>query len=95
VRTVRSLFGGTGKKVGGKLAKIMINLPKVRAKNYRAVVDWGDGTVEQVKVVKSGKKGLIIEGNHRYAAPGNYTGTLTLSDMNGNSASTTFAVTVG
>jgi PKD repeat protein len=62
--------------------------------SHTATIDWGDGSpVQSGVVVESGDQGYV-DGRHRYAAPGEYLATVSVTDSSGLSDEATFAVQV-
>ncbi len=60
---------------------------------HKAIINWGDGTVPAIGMVASGG---IMSGSHTYASGGIFTITVTLTDDDGGSVtSTTTAVITG
>ncbi len=61
---------------------------------HTAAVDWGDGSpLTAATVQESGGSGSVT-GGHSYAAPGDYTGTVTVTDKDGGENAVGFAVEV-
>jgi PKD repeat protein len=58
---------------------------------HTAVIDWGDGNVESVTVTESGGSGTF-SASHSYSDNGDYSGTVTVTDNNGDSHSVALSV---
>jgi PKD repeat protein len=58
---------------------------------HTAVIDWGDGNVESVTVTESGGSGTF-SASHSYSDNGDYSGTVTVTDSNGDSHSVVLSV---
>jgi N-acetylneuraminic acid mutarotase len=61
--------------------------------NYTATIDWGDTSTSAGTVVAS-SGGFTISGSHAYAEEGTYSVTVSISDLDSNSAFATGTVTV-
>ena len=71
------------------------------AETFSVSVDWGDGsqiTVDPSVVVTNGRPGInttgLVSADHVYAAAGNYTATITVTDDDGLSSSDSLTITV-
>jgi hypothetical protein len=64
------------------------------ASSYTATIVWGDGSSGSGTVTGSLGAFSVI-GTHAYTTPGSYTATVTITDKDGTSISTSPAVTVG
>jgi hypothetical protein len=64
--------------------------------DYTATINWGDGSgTVPATVVDSGDGVFSISGSHAYAQTGAFAATITITDVDGATASTTSTVTVG
>jgi hypothetical protein len=65
--------------------------PLATASQFIATIDWGDGTTSAGIVARAAKQPFFIvtSGTHRYAKPGTYKVTTTITDVGGNRLVTT------
>jgi hypothetical protein len=62
---------------------------------FKATIDWGDGTVVEGTITKNGSGGFDVLGEHHYNEEGGYTLVLTAEDSGGAVANTAVPFTVG
>jgi hypothetical protein len=63
------------------------------ASNYTAVVNWGDGSTSQARLVPAGS-GFNVVASHSYQEEGTYPATTTIADDGGATATATSTVTI-
>jgi hypothetical protein len=62
--------------------------------DFKAAINWGDGTSSTGAVQPAGNGVFTVLGGHTYAEGGSYAVTLSVSDVGGSSVSSTAAVSV-
>jgi hypothetical protein len=62
--------------------------------DYRAAVDWGDGSRGNGTVAADAAGGPTVSANHTYAQPGSYTVAVTVTDYGGAQRTTQFTAQV-
>ncbi len=87
-----SFAGRVKRKVGGVIALLHTTLSKLKTTYYSAVVNWGDGVVQNGKLAKSGTHGFKLNATHTYRKAGSYLASVTISDPLGNSVTESFSV---
>jgi hypothetical protein len=70
--------------------------PSAPLGDFSATIAWGDGTSSAGAITQPGGVGttFVVSGAHTYGVAGSYTATVTINDVGGQSATTSFAVTV-
>jgi hypothetical protein len=61
--------------------------------DYTASINWGDGTTS-AGTVSQNYPGWTVSGTHTYSSEGNFTATVTISDVGGSQATVTSSVAV-
>lgn len=94
--TVTKLVTGATKKGVAGLAALFLDAdPNGATPDYRATVNWGDGTTSPGLIVKNPLgNGFALAGAHQYARAGSYTVTLTINDSGGSSITVTQTLVV-
>ncbi|MDB5389068.1 MAG: hypothetical protein JWM11_4714 [Planctomycetaceae bacterium] len=77
----------TGGKVSGEVASFVDAIAPVTTHDFKATINWGDGTTSKGKVVAGTDGGFEVTGKHHYKVTGPREVTLTVSDNSGNTAS--------
>ena len=64
--------------------------------DFTATVTWGDGSSSSATVAQPGGTGtaFVVSAGHTYAVSGTFTATVSILDVGGSSATTSFQVTV-
>lgn len=60
--------------------------PNDTASDYRAMIDWGDGSLPSSGSIVAAAGGFQVSGSHAYAEDGKYTMTVTIADIDGGVA---------
>jgi len=70
--------------------------PTGKLSDFTATITWGDGVTSTGTVTQPGGVGtsFVVAGSHTYGVPGPETITVTVRDIGGQTAATTFVVTV-
>jgi len=70
--------------------------PLAPVNDFTATIAWGDGTTSTGTITQPGGTGttLVVGVSHTYGVAGTFAGTVTIVDVGGQSATTSFAVTV-
>src|SRR5262249_45555362 len=70
--------------------------PVATLSDFSGTINWGDGSSSAALFAQPGGTGtaFVVSGNHFYSLTGTYTVTATINDVGGQSATTTFTVTV-
>jgi PKD repeat protein len=89
------LSGTVGQPVSGTLATFTDADPGAAAADYRASIDWGDGSAATPGSVTAQGGGFAVGGTHVYSAAGSYTATVTVTDAGGSRATATASITIG
>jgi hypothetical protein len=89
-----SFSGRVRRKVGGVVAQLHTTLSKLKTNYYSALVNWGDGALQNSKIAKSGSHGFTVTATHKYGVPGTYLASVTVSDRSGDSITKSFVVSV-
>ena len=63
--------------------------PNAAASDFTATINWGDGSSTAGTIVAQSGGGFAVDGTHTYADEGKYTVSVTITDVGGNTASTT------
>jgi hypothetical protein len=80
--------------ISGVVSSFMDGDPNGVAHDYRATVDWGDGS-RSTGTVTAGAAGTFqVSASHSYARPGNYAAAVTITDFGGAQRETGFAIRV-
>lgn len=80
---------------GGLAATFTDADPNGQVSDYTATINWGDGTIATVKVIKNPLgKGFALAGLHQYAQKGTYNITLTVTDNGGSQITKTVTLTI-
>jgi uncharacterized protein len=88
--TVSAAFGASSVSCGANNATLTVTFSDpAPADTHSAVINWGDGNTQTVSPATSP---LVL--SHTYAAAGNYTATVSVSDDDGGTGSTTATVVV-
>jgi hypothetical protein len=75
-----------GQDLNGTVA--LFGDPHTRSQEFKAVVDWGDGSASTLGRVRTRGSGrFAVSGFHRYIEPGIYHVTVTIQDMAGREIS--------
>jgi len=89
-----ALSGAAERSVSGTLATFSDANPASSVSDYRATIDWGDGSAATAGSVSAAGRGFRVGGSHVYAAAGSYTATVTISDDGGSYATASVTVTI-
>jgi hypothetical protein len=89
-----SLSGRARRKMGGVIAQLHTNLSKLKPTYYSALVNWGDGVVQNAKLSRSGDHGFTVNATHSYRLTGRYRANLTISDPLGDRLSESFSISI-
>ncbi len=85
----------TGVAVKAKVATFTHANPAGAASDYTATITWGDGTASTAGTVSAAAAGdFEVTGSHTYAAPGQYTTSVTINDIGGAKATATSSASV-
>ncbi len=87
-----SFAGRPRRKVGGVIAVLKTTLSKLKTTYYSALINWGDGVVQNGKLAKSGTHGFKLNATHTYRKAGSYLASVAISDPLGNSVTESFSV---
>ncbi len=88
--TGKSVSGTAGVKLNATVATFTDANPNGVASDYTASINWGDGTASTAGTVSAAAGGgFEVTGSHTYAAPGQYTTTITINDVGGAKATAT------
>jgi len=68
--------------------------PRPDIKDFRAAIQWGDGTSSAGAIAANRAGGFDVRGSHTYARRGTRTGTVRIRDIGGSTASATFTARV-
>ena len=63
--------------------------PNAAASDFTATINWGDGSSTAGTIVAQSGGGFAVDGTHTYADEGKYTVSVSITDVGGNTASTT------
>jgi hypothetical protein len=91
VPTVPATAGVT---VSPVLASFTDTDPNAGAGDFRATIDWGDGTRGSGTIAPGAGGGFVVAGNHAYVQAGSYTATVTVDDFSGSELTTQALVQV-
>ncbi len=70
--------------------------PSASLSDYTATINWGDGSGNQTATIADSGVGVFsIGGAHNYNQTGTYTATITVTDINGATQTTTSTIVVG
>jgi hypothetical protein len=84
-----------GVAVKAKVATFTHASPAGAASDYTATITWGDGTASTAGTVSAAAGGgFEVTDSHTYAAPGQYTTSVTIDDVGGAKATTTSSADV-
>ncbi len=89
-----SFAGRPKRKVGGVIAVLSTTLSKLKTTYYSALINWGDGVVQNGKLAKSGTHGFKLNATHTYRKAGSYLASVTISDPLGNRVTESFSVSI-
>jgi len=87
-----SFAGRARRKVGGVIAVLYSTLSKLKTTYYSALINWGDGVVQNGKLAKSGTHGFKLNATHSYRVAGSFRASVTISDPLGDSLTESFSV---
>jgi hypothetical protein len=90
-----ALRGTAGEPLSGTLATFSDADPGGAVSDYRATIDWGDGSAPSTGSVRAAASGFAVGGSHAYPAAGAYTATVTITDAGGSHAQANATVTIG
>jgi ELWxxDGT repeat protein len=76
-----------GVAYAGPVASFRDANPLGAARDFRAVIAWGDGSTSAGAVTSDGKGAFVVGGRHTYAAAGRYTAVVQVLDSGGAAAS--------
>src|SRR5262249_35074063 len=62
--------------------------------DFTATIDWGDGTSPTAGTIGVSGNSFTVTGSHAYGVAKSYTATVTINDVGGASATTSFTVTL-
>ncbi|CAN5490193.1 hypothetical protein BH10PLA2_BH10PLA2_06610 [soil metagenome] len=93
--TPSSLHGAQNLSLGGQIATVQDAIANLQADSYRAVMNWGDGTPNQLLSLQPQGGSFTVNGSHTFALEGTYTYTLTVIPANGPSSTTNGQIVVG
>jgi len=89
-----SFAGRVRRKVGGVIARLHTTLSKLKTSYYSALINWGDGVVQNGKLAKSGSHGSNLNASHSFKVKGSYRVSVTISDPLGDSLTEFFSVSI-
>ena len=88
--TGKSVSGTAGVKLSATVATFTDADPNGVVSEYTASINWGDGTPSTAGTISTAAGGgFEVKGSHTYAAPGQYTTTVTINDVGGAKATAT------
>jgi hypothetical protein len=76
----------------GTVATVTDPNPFATASDFSAVVSWGDGSTSSAAIAGSGP--FVVTGAHKYALPGRYKVIVTVHDVGGSTATSSFNLIV-
>jgi hypothetical protein len=83
-----------GQAVSSVLSNFTDTDPNATPADFRAAIDWGDGTRSAGTVAPKSGGGFVVTGSHAYAKAGTYTPKVTVDDFSGSDLATQALVTV-
>lgn len=78
---VGAISGTANQPLSGNVATFSVPDSSVTADKYSATIDWGDGGSSTGSITGSAGS-FQVAGTHTYSAPGSYTVTVTIADVN-------------
>jgi Fibronectin type III domain len=84
--TAEPVSGTAGTKLTAKVASFTDADPTGEVSDYTASIEWGDGTTTAGTVGTAASGGFKVTGTHTYAAAGQYTTGVTITDVGGAKA---------
>jgi hypothetical protein len=91
--TGQQLSVAEGAMVSGSIASFTDANPNAPLSDFSAMIVWGDGMTSTGSISQSGR-GFAVQGMHLYSHDGNFTASVTITDIGGKSASTNTTVVV-
>ena len=83
-----------GVQFSGTVATFTEAVPYTHASDYTATINWGDGTATTGTVSAASGGGFAVGGSHTYANGGAYATSVTITDVQGATATATSTATV-
>lgn len=74
-------------KVNAQVASFTDTNEAATAKDFKATIDWGDGSTSKGKIDTNQEGAFTVSGKHHYKSNGNFAVTVIVDDKSGNSAS--------
>jgi hypothetical protein len=85
----------TGQAFQARVASFTDDDPNATAGLFTALINWGDGTTDQVAVQANANGGFDVLGSHTYAQNGRYTVTVDITDEGSSTAEVTGTAKAG
>lgn len=74
-------------RINGTVATFTDTNQAASTKDYKAIIQWGDGSTSKGRIATAEGEGFVVTGKHRYRTSGEFPVTVIVNDKSGNVAS--------